>query len=300
MKGMDRERGDSVRTFVEYEPGMRGKIAAAIDGLLAVLDQIDGDENLEDDELAEPDADEEPSLGATEAHFLDLSPGVQGIRLLSADQRRWAAGSGDDREAEHDGSEDGHDAEEDRSDFELSLAATLAVNQMDAWRLDDDGADLEDEHDGSEPSLGAPEPWNGDQTNWPSGNDRDLEEEHDGREPDVGAEPWLGATLEIDQERAGWNRPAGDDEADDADAEPSLGAPEVGFAGRGFDAAIGLCSMMEGRPIAVRIDPRDSGIDQSRWARGGSADLEQDRADFEPGDSGVADADGLAEQLGRR
>lgn len=61
----------SAPLFVEVRPGMRKRIAAAVDALVALLDHIDGDADLEEDNPPEDDApaedvgDEEPSLGWT-------------------------------------------------------------------------------------------------------------------------------------------------------------------------------------------------------------------------------------------
>lgn len=132
------ENADAAPLFVEYRPGMRRRIAAAVDALVALLDQIDGDsdfeadEPLEDDDPAEDAGDGEPSLGAlggtcSAQHF---------------DQGAWAHGSRDDREDESELLEDG-------GDDEPALGATTAINQECAWAAPrgwpvDDG----------EPSLG--------------------------------------------------------------------------------------------------------------------------------------------------
>jgi hypothetical protein len=50
------DRGARAPLFVEYKPGMRRRIAAAVDALIALLDQIDGDTDLEDDDPLEDDA----------------------------------------------------------------------------------------------------------------------------------------------------------------------------------------------------------------------------------------------------
>jgi hypothetical protein len=70
------DRAAGAPLFVEYKPGMRRRIAAAVDALIALLDQIDGDVDLE------PDADDEPSLGSGSMHNQDC----------------WAIGGDDDRE----------------------------------------------------------------------------------------------------------------------------------------------------------------------------------------------------------
>jgi hypothetical protein len=59
--------------FVEYRPDTRRRIAAAVDVLVALLDEIDGDADIEEDNPPEDDApcddvgDSEPALGATVA-----------------------------------------------------------------------------------------------------------------------------------------------------------------------------------------------------------------------------------------
>jgi len=47
---------ESAPLFVEYRPGMRRRIAAAVDALIALLDQIDGDADLEEVDPLEDDA----------------------------------------------------------------------------------------------------------------------------------------------------------------------------------------------------------------------------------------------------
>lgn len=42
--------------FVEYKPGTRRRIAAAVDALVALLDQIDGDLDFEENDPPEDDA----------------------------------------------------------------------------------------------------------------------------------------------------------------------------------------------------------------------------------------------------
>ncbi len=66
-------------------PDMRRRIAAAVDALVALLDQIDGDTDLEeddppeDDDPAEDAGDAEPSLGAIPAYDQTLWGSGQGI-----------------------------------------------------------------------------------------------------------------------------------------------------------------------------------------------------------------------------
>lgn len=54
MNMLLREGRSHVREFVEVPGGFRRSVEDAIEGLLAVLDQLDGDPDLEDDGSAEP------------------------------------------------------------------------------------------------------------------------------------------------------------------------------------------------------------------------------------------------------
>jgi len=86
---------------------LRQRLTALIDRLITMLDEIDGEPDLEDG------AEGEPSLSARE-----LAP--------RESQDRWIAGNDDDREeaCEDEGSEhDGREPEEDNdaSDYEASL-----------------------------------------------------------------------------------------------------------------------------------------------------------------------------------
>ncbi|MFO1126393.1 MAG: hypothetical protein U1E25_14690 [Methylocystis sp.] len=109
--------------FVEYRPGTRRRIAAAVDALVALLDEIDGDPDLEEDdpledvEPLEDGGDDEPSLGAPGAAFLPS-------------QSHWSQGAGDDLEDEHDGREPG-------DDDEPSLGSLNSVDQT-LWARSDD------------------------------------------------------------------------------------------------------------------------------------------------------------------
>ena len=51
--------------IVVFTPAMRTLIADAIESLILLLDEIDGDVDAEDDDPAEENGDAEPSLGAT-------------------------------------------------------------------------------------------------------------------------------------------------------------------------------------------------------------------------------------------
>ncbi|WP_296709013.1 hypothetical protein [Rhodoblastus sp.] len=78
------------RTFIEFRPGMRRLIEDAIESLILLLDEIDGDDDLEDGSDDEDGADCEPALGAPERHNRQTTAGC--------DQRLWAQGEADDRE----------------------------------------------------------------------------------------------------------------------------------------------------------------------------------------------------------
>jgi hypothetical protein len=80
-----------------------------VEGLIAALDEIDGDETLEDG------ADEEPETD-TELDTADAEPSLGSLTSCAlwgaaADQRGWAAGGTEDLEDEHDGRESGEDDE---------------------------------------------------------------------------------------------------------------------------------------------------------------------------------------------
>lgn len=132
------ENADAAPLLVEYRPDMRRRIAAAVDALVALLDQIDGDSDfeedvpLEDDAPAEDVGDAEPSLGACGGT----------CNADTFNQSRWAHGGKDDREDESELLEDGGCGEP-------TLGATAAINQECAWAATC-GWPVED----GEPSLG--------------------------------------------------------------------------------------------------------------------------------------------------
>jgi hypothetical protein len=74
-----RERGRCVPVWLTIEPATRRRIEAAIENLLALLDQIDGDCDQEHDTAdLEPDGtDEAPDVPASTGH----------------DQRQWSHGN---------------------------------------------------------------------------------------------------------------------------------------------------------------------------------------------------------------
>jgi hypothetical protein len=172
--------------IVTFTPAMRTLIADAIESLILLLDEIDGDAEHEEDHDFESETDMEPNLGATAAMNQD---------------RAWKATIGET------------DAEQDDADKEPSLGAPERHPSIIGWSAGDrqarwaDGSGAMEEEqvnedgDGGfndsvdhEPSLGAinPDPLTGsgmDQTAWSRGNADDCESEHDGREPDADDEP---------------------------------------------------------------------------------------------------------------
>lgn len=104
-----RERETHIRDFVMVEQAtLRRRMEAAIDSMLALLDELDGDPDLE------ASNDDEPSLGWCDGKS----------------SFRW--GSDDDREAE-----DEHD--EDGGDREPSLGAPERAAFFDGWVPAGDG-----------------------------------------------------------------------------------------------------------------------------------------------------------------
>lgn len=82
---------DELRILIKTVGMIRRLVEESAERLVAVLDLIDGEPDTEDDGIAEPEVDDEPSLGST--HAIDQS-------------LAWIDGaSGHDREEEHDGRE---------------------------------------------------------------------------------------------------------------------------------------------------------------------------------------------------
>ena len=83
---------------VVFTPRMRRLICDAIEGLMMLLDEIDGDADLEEDDPAEDNGDAEPSLGATNSLNQTIA---------------WQAAQSEvlDGEQEHDGREPDDDLE---------------------------------------------------------------------------------------------------------------------------------------------------------------------------------------------
>ena len=91
---------------ITFTPAMRTLVADAIESLILLLDEIDGDAGFEEDDPPEDCGDSEPSLGATAS---------------MNQERAWrATGGGDDAEHEHDGREPDADWELDGTPFVLA------------------------------------------------------------------------------------------------------------------------------------------------------------------------------------
>lgn len=73
-------QNNSSRHFIEFGPSIRVLIEDAIESVILLLDEIDGDDECEEEPDAEDGGNDEPSLGSP-------SPGPQ---------QNWAHGSGDD------------------------------------------------------------------------------------------------------------------------------------------------------------------------------------------------------------
>jgi hypothetical protein len=122
------DRAAGAPIFIEFRPAMRRLIEDTVESLLLLLDEIDGDADIEEDDPPEDAGDAEASLGAPEVGYL-------------RSQTRWAQGRGDDLEDEHDG-------REPDVDDEPSLGSASIQNQ-DAWAI---GADDDRELDEAERS----------------------------------------------------------------------------------------------------------------------------------------------------
>ncbi|MGA2795797.1 MAG: hypothetical protein ABSE69_20240 [Roseiarcus sp.] len=84
--------------IVTFTPGMRRLIADAIEALILLLDEIDGDADFEEDDPAEENGDLEPILGAT--HSIDQTIAWRATQSTILDS-----------EPEHDGREPDADFE---------------------------------------------------------------------------------------------------------------------------------------------------------------------------------------------
>lgn len=112
-------------TLPAADPGLpitRRDVEAQIALLIDLLDQFDGDTDIEPDSDLEDGADNEPSLGFSTGGFAPEFQRQEGQRFyINAD-------GGQDMEDEHDGREPGEDAEPD-VDSEPSLGWTDNPNQ---------------------------------------------------------------------------------------------------------------------------------------------------------------------------
>lgn len=136
----------SARHFIEVGGNIRPKLEAAVEALLEILDQLDGDTDLEDG------ADDEPALGSTEDGRLgqtrwtnsgtdDLeqepehdepSLGSPGLRFGSENQELWAQGTTDDCEEQHDREAD--PAEHGICDLDALNLRNAEITPNDAFR----------------------------------------------------------------------------------------------------------------------------------------------------------------------
>lgn len=130
--------------------------------------------------------------------------------------------------------------------------------------LDDSDDHMEREPDDDEPSLGTQEAFPG-QGRGGGGDDR---------EPDLGTFDRMINQEEASRQRLGEEQVEIDAELDQADHEPSLGSVERHGSGLGWGPG--------SNPTG----------DQTRWASGGTGDLEDECV------TGIADHDGLLEQVG--
>lgn len=95
-----------------YIEAMLERLADLRDQLVAKLDALDADPDLEDDELGEDQGDREPSLGSSNR----------------VDQRAWSLGSCNDAEQEHDGREPECEDEGDDSDREAERCCWISAH----------------------------------------------------------------------------------------------------------------------------------------------------------------------------
>jgi hypothetical protein len=110
---------------------IRRSVEAAIEQLIALIDSIDGDADFEHG------GDLEPSLGALERHpqCIEGTWRYRPCHDRDGAQARWAGGSCDDRENEHDGREPDVDNELSGDEEEPSLGAfDRLANQERAWQ----------------------------------------------------------------------------------------------------------------------------------------------------------------------
>ncbi|MDI9846544.1 hypothetical protein QM467_00570 [Rhodoblastus sp. 17X3] len=77
MKRLERAMNSPTpRTFIEFRPGMRRLIEDAIESLILLLDEIDGDDDFEEEPDREDDLDEEDESGIGDADGLAEQTGI--------------------------------------------------------------------------------------------------------------------------------------------------------------------------------------------------------------------------------
>ena len=101
MNSMVGERERCVRTFVELPVALRPAIEDTIERLMLILDELDGDPDVEFEADFEDEGLDEPSLGALEQNPRPDDGIVQSVG--AGDQSRWGWGDTSDCEDEHDG-----------------------------------------------------------------------------------------------------------------------------------------------------------------------------------------------------
>lgn len=251
MNSMVRERERCVRTFVELPLTLRPAIEDAIERLMELLDEMDGEPDIEPEPDFEDEGLYEPSLGALEYH---PRPDDGSFRTCaSGDQSQWGWSDSADLEDEHDGREP--DVEN-----EPELGSVDRVDQR-AWTLGGDGD--------REPELGASEDI--DQINSWRVADTWVQ---DG-EPSLGwtsveaAQGYRGPTI---PDRADLEIDAGEEPEREED-EPSLGAsPCVGSVRGPLDRVIACVDC-----VPTVLSGRS--WDQSYWSQGSADEREWDQSE---------------------
>ncbi len=158
--------------FSTPSPDLRAKLEVAVDRLLAILDALDGDDDLE------------PTMNADTGEFFGLV----------------ASGGLDECELDEDGEDDGT-GEPSLGSLCGTWPSSLAPVSQAGWS---GGAadDLEEEADSSEPSLGWTATIKQAGFGW-AGRLDDAEGEHDGREPQEDEEPYLaGSDTDLEDDPA--------------------------------------------------------------------------------------------------
>jgi hypothetical protein len=122
-----------------FTPGIRRLICDAIESLILLLDEIDGDVDLEDDDPAEENGDAEPSLGAfghvdqtNTWRTRDSGSGGQDLEFNNAD-REPSLGSLGGVEQTHWADGGSRDVEEDPAESGIGDWEVL-MEQAPSWR----------------------------------------------------------------------------------------------------------------------------------------------------------------------